>query len=145
MATAIERVEGRRWGDVHQERHFHPLGTNDWLDRLFGFDVGPYPSPGGPNTVRPDSYQMWEDLDPAGPAPPWTSEYGPSERLVVEMRPDGPRARLLLPTGQSGNPFSPHYRDMNEAWREGELAAVGLEEDGEREVARTMVLIPEPE
>jgi penicillin amidase len=46
--------------------------------------------------------------------------------MVVEMPPGGPRGRLLLPTGQSGNPFSPHYRDMNEAWRTGDLAPLSV-------------------
>ncbi|MGD8496782.1 MAG: penicillin acylase family protein [Gemmatimonadales bacterium] len=147
MAQAIERVGGRRWGDLHQERNTHPLGTQPWLDRLFGFNVGPYPSPGGPNTVRPDAYMMWQQLSPEGPTPPWTSEYGPSERLVVEMTPDGPRGHVILPTGESGNPFNPHYRDMNRAWREGELADLSLDAepaDGATlETLETIVLIPE--
>jgi len=149
MAEAIAKVEGRRWGDVHTERHGHPLGTSAWLERLFGFHVGPYPSPGGPNTVRPDAYQMWSRLDAGGPQPPWTSEYGPSQRLVVEMAPDGPRGRLLIPTGQSGNPFSPHYRDMNAPWRAGELAPLSLATSDSAgaadDIARRIILLPETE
>jgi penicillin amidase len=147
MVRAIEKIDNRRWGDLHQERHVHPLGTSALLERLFGFDVGPYPSPGGPNTVRPDAYGMWQSLDPGGPTPPWTSEYGPSERLVVEMTPGGPRGQLMLPTGESGNPFSPHYRDMNDAWRGGELTRVSLdaEETPDTPPADTIVLIPETE
>lgn len=145
MVRAIEKVDGRRWGDLHQERHAHPLGTNVVLERLFGFNVGPYPSPGGPNTVRPDAYSLWQELTPGGPTPPWTSEYGPSERLVVEMTPGGPRGHVILPTGESGNPFSPHYRDMNDAWRGGELVSLSLdaEEGSDASLADTIVLIPE--
>lgn len=149
MAEALARVEGRRWGDVHSERHAHPLGTSAWLDRLFGFHVGPHPSPGGPNTVRPDAYQMWSRLGAGGPTPPWTSEYGPSQRLVVEMTAAGPRGRLLIPTGQSGNPFSPHYRDMNAPWRAGDLAPVRLQESGAEgaapDIAKRIILVPEIE
>ncbi|MFW6039583.1 MAG: penicillin acylase family protein [Gemmatimonadota bacterium] len=144
MAAAIERIDGRSWGEVHEERHAHPLGASPLLDRLFGFHVGPHPAPGGPNTVRPDAYQIWQRIRPGGPTPPWTSEYGPSERLVVEMRPSGPRARALLPTGQSGNPFSPHYRDMNAAWRAGELVPLALGGDRDRP-APTDVLVLAPE
>lgn len=125
MAGAIADVEGRRWGELHDERHFHPLGSSAWLDRLFGFNLGPHPATGGPHTVRPDGYP-WQWLGTGTLAPPWTSEYGPSQRMVVEMTPGGPRGRLLLPTGQSGNPFSPHYRDMNEAWRTGDLAPLSV-------------------
>ena len=141
MAAAIEKIRGRSWGEVHQERHAHPLGSSAWLDRLFGFHVGPYPAPGGPNTVRPDAYQLWQQLRAGGPSPPWTSEYGPSERLVVEMTPAGPRARALVPTGQSGNPFSPHYRDMSAPWRAGELAPLPLGGDGERPVPTDILLL----
>lgn len=149
MAEAVVKVEGRRWGDLHSERHAHPLGGSAWLERLFGFQVGPYPSPGGPNTVRPDAYQMWSRMGAGEPTPPWTSEYGPSQRLVVEMTPDGPRGRLLIPTGQSGNPFSPHYRDMNASWRAGDLVPLPLQEsdaDGASpQVARRIILVPENE
>ena len=149
MAEALAKLEGRRWGDVHSERHAHPLGTSAWLERLFGFHVGPHPSPGGPNTVRSDAYQMWSRLSAGGPTPPWTSEYGPSQRLVVEMTPAGPRGRLLIPTGQSGNPFSPHYRDMNAPWRAGDLAPVRLQEsdaDGAApDIAKRIILVPETE
>ncbi len=144
MAAAIEKIGGRSWGEVHEERHAHPLGASFWLDRLFDFHVGPYPAPGGPNTVRPDAYQIWQRLSPGGPSPPWTSEYGPSERMVVEMTPGGPRARVLVPTGQSGNPFSPHYRDMNDPWRAGELAPLPLASQREaRAPAEILVIIPE--
>jgi penicillin amidase len=134
MAGAIAKAEGHPWGAVHAERHVHPLGSSAWLDRLFGFQVGPHPSPGGPNTVRPDGYP-WQRLDAGGPAPPWSSEYGPSQRMVVEMTPEGPRGLLLIPTGQSGNPFSPHYRDMNAPWRAGELAPLSVDAAGADTVA----------
>lgn len=149
MAEAIEEVGGRRWGELHAELHAHPLGTNVWLDRIFGFHVGPDPSPGGPNTVRPDAYQAWHRLAPGGPEPPWTGEYGPSQRMVVELTPAGPRGRVLLPTGQSGDPFSPHYRDMYEPWRAGRLTGLALDGDDPAgsggAVVETIVLRPETE
>jgi penicillin amidase len=109
----------RPWGELHRERHGHPLGRVGWLDRLFGFDVGPYPSPGAPRTVRPDDYMRWRPLDERSWRPPWINDYGPSERLVVSLGPGGPEGWFLLPTGQSGNPLDPHYRDMSGRWREG--------------------------
>jgi penicillin amidase len=107
----------------------HPIGKNRWLQRLFGFSIGPYPSPGGPNTVRPDDYRKWEALDSTSWSPPWVSEYGPSERFIAELGPDGPTGRFLIPTGQSGNPFSRHYRDLNDRWRSGELVEIPLERE----------------
>jgi penicillin amidase len=126
---ALAAVGEATWGELHRERHTHPLGQSRWLQRLFGFSVGPYPSPGGPNTVRPDDYRKWSALDSTSWSPPWLSEYGPSERFVVRLDAEGPRARFLIPTGQSGNPFSRNYRDLNDRWRAGELIEVPLERE----------------
>jgi len=126
MNDALAAVGEEAWGELHSERHTHPLGRNRWLQRLFGFSIGPYPSPGGPNTVRPDDYRKWESLDSRSWAPPWLSEYGPSERFIAELSPEGPVGRFLIPTGQSGNPFSSNYRDLNDRWRDGELVQVPL-------------------
>jgi penicillin amidase len=107
------------WGSLHHERSSHPLGRIGWLDRIFRFHVGPYPSPGAPRTVRPDDYLRWQPVDTVSWRPPWTNDYGPSQRLVVELGPGLPSGRFLLPTGQAGNPLSEHYRDMSERWRGG--------------------------
>lgn len=41
---------------------------------------------------------------------------GPSQRLVVEMTPDGPLPRNALPGGQSESPDSPHHDDEARIW-----------------------------
>ena len=45
---------------------------------------------------------------------------GPSWRMVVAVGPQ-PRAYGVYPGGQSGNPGSPHYQNMIETWRKGQL------------------------
>ncbi len=47
----------------------------------------------------------------------FTHGSGASQRLVVEMTPDGPRPFNALPGGQSENPDSPHHADEAELWR----------------------------
>jgi penicillin amidase len=48
-------------------------------------------------------------------------QHGASERLVLS--PNHPEAGILqMPGGQSGHPFSPHFRDQQPAWENG-LAA----------------------
>jgi penicillin amidase len=143
MEDAVGVTAGKTWGDLHQERHSHPLGSVGWLNRLFGFHVGPYASRGGPNTLRPDDYRIWAALDAGSWTPPWTSEYGPSERFVAEVGPDAISGRFLVPTGQSGNPLSVHYRDMNPRWRAGALIEVPLDQGAARaRSVRTFVLEP---
>jgi len=143
LEDAIRVTAGSTWGQLHEERHSHPLSSVGWLDRLFGLDVGPYPSGGGPNTLRPDDYRIWAALDAGSWTPPWTSEYGPSERFVADVSPDGIVGRFLVPTGQSGNPLSSHYRDLNPRWRAGELVEVPLDPDSARaRSVRTFLLEP---
>ena len=132
MADAIRVTGGATWGDLHQERHSHPLGAVGWLNNLLGLHIGPYPSGGGPNTLRPDDYRVWAALDTGSWTPPWTSEYGPSERFVALVSPEGIVGRFLVPTGQSGNPLSRHYRDLNRRWRTGELVDVPLDPEAAR-------------
>jgi penicillin amidase len=45
---------------------------------------------------------------------------GPSWRMVVALGPQ-PKAYGVYPGGQSGNPGSPHYLNMLETWRTGQL------------------------
>ena len=143
LEDAVRVTAGARWGQLHEERHAHPLGSVGWLDRLFGLDVGPYPSGGGPNTLRPDDYRVWAALDAGSWTPPWTGEYGPSERFVADVSPEGIVGRFLIPTGQSGNPLSIHYRDLNPRWRAGELVEVPLDPDAARaRSVRTFLLEP---
>jgi penicillin amidase len=117
------------------------MGRVGWLERLFGFNVGPYPGPGGPGTVRPGS-GSWAALDSTAWLPPIVGAYGPSERFVAEMAPGASLGRFLLPTGQSGNPLSSHYRDMLTRWAAGDLIPVPLYRDDARDLAvRTLQLL----
>lgn len=128
---AAEAAGGRPWGEVHLEQHAHPLGRVEWLDVMVGFDVGPLSGPGGPYTVRPDDQRLWSEMDGSAGRPPAVGRYGPSERFVAEMIPDGrSQGHFLVPTGQSGNPFSPHYRDLLSRWKEGRLLRVPLDSAG---------------
>jgi len=116
MADAIRASGLRPWGELNLERSGHPLGRNGWLDRVFHFDVGPRPVPGGPHTVRVAAPGGWAALDSTSWRPPHVGGFGPSERFVAELDPGGPRGWILLPTGQGGNPLGRHYRDMAARW-----------------------------
>lgn len=144
---AVREARDRAWGQVHLEVHEHPLGRVPLLDALFGFQVGPVPGPGGPHTVRPDDYDRWRVLDGSAWRAPMISRYGPSQRFVAVLDPEeGNRGLFMLPTGQSGNPFSGHYRDMLPRWRAGELIPVPLDREAIRaRTARVFRLSPPSE
>jgi acyl-homoserine lactone acylase PvdQ len=126
LRTAVEIVAGRTWGELHGERSVHPLGQVSLLDRIFRFNVGPYPAPGGRHTVRPTDPSIWGGLDSTSWTPPFVAEYGPSERFVAHLDPERPVGHFFLPTGQAGNPLDRHYRSMVTGWLSGEMVELSL-------------------
>ncbi|MDQ3521219.1 MAG: penicillin acylase family protein, partial [Gemmatimonadota bacterium] len=97
-------------------------------------NIGPFPNSGSPNTVNVASY---------GNRLPFTNTAGASQRHVVDMAdPDG-TGGFVIPTGQSGLPFSRHYRDQTPLWRAGQLWRIPLERTkAEARVVHRMTLRP---
>jgi penicillin amidase len=119
MRTAAEAVGTKRWGELHSTSIGHPMGVVSALDRAFRLNIGPFPSAGAYYTV---SVSGW-----SGRTPPFTNAYGSSQRHVVDMAdPDG-SGGFVIPTGESGIPFSIHYRDQTPLWREGRLWLIPLD------------------
>jgi penicillin amidase len=88
------------WGRYLETTIAHPVGhrlplLNRW------FDIGPFAQSGTSTTVKQT-----------------TKRLGPSMRLVVDLA-DFDRSLQVLTTGQSGQPFSPHYKDQWPAYHEG--------------------------
>ena len=92
------------WGTVHQVAFRHPFGQK-WYLRGW-FDIGPYGAPGDGRTVFMERFQ---------PGKGYSVEVGPSMRQVVPL---GFRsmARSVIPTGESGHFFEPHYNDQTLLW-----------------------------
>ena len=92
------------WGAVNRIVQPHPFSKS--LPVLGAFlDIGDFESPGCASVcVRVMS-----------------NEHGASERLV--LAPAHPENGILeMPGGQSGHPFSRHYRDQQKFWQEGKIA-----------------------
>jgi penicillin amidase len=95
--------EGWAWGKVRPLTLPNPFGRVKALAPVF--NRGPFPWGGDSNTVSQ-----------AGGSNPAVIA---SLRFVVEVG-DWDNACFVLPGGQSGNPFSPHYDDMLPLWQRGE-------------------------
>jgi penicillin amidase len=91
------------WGKVRPITLPHPFGRIKSLAPVF--NRGPFAWGGDSNTVSQASG--------SGPA------VIASLRFAVEIG-DWEEARFVLPGGQSGNPFSPHYDDMLPLWQRGQ-------------------------
>ena len=82
-----------RYGDYLELTIRHPiLGNIQWIGKYF--NVGPVPLSGASTTVKQTSRTL-----------------GPSMRFVADLG-DWERSQMNLTLGQSGQPFSPHYKDQ---------------------------------
>jgi penicillin amidase len=96
------------YAGMHHLTIEHPMGGVPLLGRLF--DLGPFPVPGSATTVMAFGARWHGDRQEV--------TYGPSMRWIVDLAaPDATVA--VLPAGQSGHPFDPHYDDQTAAWLAG--------------------------
>ena len=98
---------GWRWGRIHELEFPHAFaGANPLFDRLFNRSLE---AGGGQETVS----QIAHD-----PNDPYKAVWAPSWRMIADPA-DPERTRWQQFTGQSGQPASPHYDDLQEAWLAG--------------------------
>ena len=100
-----------RWERVHTIEHGHPIGQIAAL-RSF-FNVGPFPVHGTREVINNLAFSY----DDTGY---YKTTSGPSTRRIIDFS-DVENSISILPTGQSGNPFSEHYRDQAEMYVNGEF------------------------
>ncbi len=98
-----------QWGKLHHTLLAHPFA--DALDAATRarLNVGPFPKHGSASTPNQSSYSANDFLQVGGP----------SFRLVVDVG-NWDNSRAINVPGQSGDPDSPHYRDLAEKWLKGE-------------------------
>ena len=112
-----------RWGDTILLTFHHPLGSLPLLGRLL--DVGPFPQAGTQTTVKQT-----------------TPSVGPSMRMVVDFG-DLDDSVQNITLGESGQIFSPYYRDQFEAWYEGRSLPMAFSDAAvERATIHRLVLEP---
>lgn len=93
-----------RWGDLHQIELRHPLSAHLPDDIRQLADVGPAERGGSGDTVGNTSYG--DDFN---------QRSGASFRMVIDVGNWDASVAMNNP-GQSGDPRSPHYRDLFEPW-----------------------------
>jgi len=98
-----------QWGRLHHSYFGHPLvNAVDEATRA-RWNVGPWPRQGGSDTVNLSTY------DPIS----FREAAGPSLRIVLDVG-AWDNSRAINAPGQSGDPASPHYRDLAPMWLKGE-------------------------
>ncbi len=98
-----------QWGQLHHSFFGHALANAAEASARARLNVGPMPKQGGSDTVNLSSF------DPGN----FRQLAGPSFRMVLDVG-DWDNSRAVNAPGQSGDPASPHYRDLAPLWLKGE-------------------------
>ena len=117
LAAAYKEMEslqgldpGRwRWGKLHNNLSEHPFSAIVDAATQARLNVGPLEKGGSAYTPNAAGYRV-SDFRQLG---------GPSVRLVIDVG-NWDNSRAVNHPGQSGDPDSPHYRDLATMWRDGQ-------------------------
>ena len=110
VASLGEKRDEWRWGDVHTATFVsNPLGLSGIGPIESMVNRGPFAVGGSQATVRAAA---WTAASGSFAVSSWTS----SMRMIVDLD-DLTRSITVHTTGQSGHPYSPHYDDMIDLWR----------------------------
>jgi len=98
-----------RWGNLHTSTFVsNPLGRSgvSFIEKMV--NRGPYPTSGCTGTVNNTRWTVHSGS--------FAVDHLPSMRMIVDLG-DLTRSVAIHTTGQSGHPYSKHYDDMIELWR----------------------------
>lgn len=112
-------IKDWQWKNVHTLEHSHPIGQIAAL-RSF-FNVGPFAVEGSREVIN----NMAFPYDDTGL---YKTSSGPSTRRIIDFS-DIENSISILPTGQSGNPFSKHYQDQAQMYIDGKFRKMLMNKD----------------
>jgi penicillin amidase len=125
-------VNSWSWDRVHTLEHQHPLGKVAALRSIF--NVGPFSVSGSSEVIN----NLFFDFTDSGE---YSIKGGPSTRRVIDFS-DIENSESVLPTGQSGNPFSKHYNDQAEMYNAGKFRKMKLNKEEIIKSSTKLVFIP---
>ncbi|KAF2509905.1 penicillin acylase family protein [Flavobacterium foetidum] len=126
------QIEDWKWGTVHTVEHEHPLGKVKVLRGIF--NVGPFESAGSNEVINNLFFGFNDDGK-------YYVKGGPSTRRIVDFA-DIENSWSILPTGQSGNPFSKHYDDQAEMYNAGKFRKMKLNKEEIVKTSTKLILKP---
>ncbi|MDR7209821.1 penicillin acylase family protein [Flavobacterium piscis] len=127
-----DSVSDWNWGKVHTVEHEHPMGKIAVLRKLF--NVGVFAAPGSNEVINNQFFGYNTDGK-------YYVKGGPSTRRVVDFS-DIENSWSILPTGQSGNPFSKHYDDQAEMFNAGKFRKMKLNKEEIMKTSTKLVFKP---
>jgi penicillin amidase len=121
------------WGDIHRARFDHRIFSQVPLVGSAGSLS--IPTGGGDNTIG-------RGMIAGNGNDPYAHIHGAGYKAVYDLG-DPANSRFMIPAGQSGNPFSGHYADLLQPWRDGQYIRIaGSRESLAAAGLRRLVLTP---
>jgi penicillin G amidase len=151
LRSAVGAPARWTWGRIHtvdfreQSLGLSGIGPLEWY-----FNSGPRQVQGADGALFNNYYQEWrafpdpEDPDyvPVGLDHVFDVTNGPSYRLTVDMSAVD-EGRIVITTGNGGNPFDRHYGDLIDDWATGGTVPLPFSWDAiENSAASTLTLAP---
>jgi penicillin amidase len=127
-----KEMNGWTWNKVHSLEHQHPLGKVAALRGFF--NVGPFEVSGSNEVINNLMFSLSDSES-------YTVVAGPSTRRVIDFS-DMENSVSILPTGQSGNPFSKHYNDQAEMYNSGKFRKMKLNKAEIIKTSTKLVFLP---
>ena len=133
-AALGEDASAWHYNRLHTVTHRHAMAdvpvVGDWLS------VGPFGLPAAKDALNKYEFKLKEEVD-------YSVFSGPSMRIAIDFS-DVDAAESILPTGQSGNVFSPHYADQAPLYHAGQFRRMRMDRaDIEAHATATARLFPE--
>ena len=139
------------WGRLHTLTLREDIYGNSGIGPLeWYFNAGTRPAPGAAGAIdnlywkpeRAFANRHDPSFVPVGLGQVFSVTNGPSYRLTIDMS-DLESARIVQTTGQSGNPFDPHYGDLIDKWLKGDTVPLPWSPSAVRNAAAaTLTLEP---
>ncbi len=120
------------WGKIHQVEYKHPFGEIAPLKRLF--NVGPIQISGSNEVINNQFFDYTATMINL-------VKGGPSSRRIIDFS-DIENSLGILPTGQSGNPFSSHYDDQVKLFINGKFRKMKLNKNEIVRSSSKLVFLP---
>ena len=124
-----------RWGDLHTATFVsNPLGASGIGPIENMVNRGPFATGGNTDTINAT---LWKTSSGS-----FAVTWSPSMRMIVDLG-DLSRSTTINTTGQSGHPYSQHYDDMIDLWRNIEYhPMLWTQEQVESSAVNRLILAP---
>jgi len=120
------------WGKVHTVEYKHPFGEIKLLRPYF--NVGPFEIAGTNEVINNQIFNISEAVETEVTS-------GPSTRRIIDFS-NVEGAKAILPTGNSGNVLSPHYKDQAQLFIEGKFVPMLINEEKIKSGKNVLKLVP---